>query len=90
MDSSQLDRAVTERDKLREAINKIANLRKQEMDNQKALREDLDEYKRKADKTVTDNNRLMSENKEHDNQIKTVSPFYLQHEALFNPLLDYA
>ena len=76
MDSSQLDRAVTERDKLREAINKIANLRKQEMDNQKALREDLDEYKRKADKTVTDNNRLMSENKEHDNQIKTVSPFY--------------
>lgn len=73
MDSSQLDRAVTERDKLREAINKIANLRKQEMDNQKALREDLDEYKRKADKTVTDNNRLMSENKEHDNQIKTIT-----------------
>ena len=69
MDSSQLDRVISERDKLREAINKIAGLRQQEVETQKTLRSKAE----KCDKLTAENERLQAESKEQTEHVKLVS-----------------
>ena len=70
-----MEQVLTERDKLRDAINKIANLRKQEMEGQKTLREDLEIYKKKAENNevlTLENKRLQEASAENTEQMKTV------------------
>ena len=70
-----MEQVLTERDKLRDAINKIANLRKQEMEGQKTLREDLEVYKKKAENNevlTLENKRLQEASAENTEQMKTV------------------
>ena len=76
MESGQVDRVVAERDQLRHAINKIATLRQQELENQKNLRTDLEKYKRKTEQTdqlIAENKKMTEEAKGHQEKLKLVS-----------------
>ena len=73
-DPSQLEAALAERNSLREAISKIASLRKQEMENQRIQKEEIQKFKLKAQKS----DHLLEENKAANEKLKTVCRSALQ------------
>ena len=68
-DPSQLEAALAERNSLRDAISKIAMLRKQEIENQRVQKEEINRYKEKAENS----DRLLEENNVANEKLKTVS-----------------